>query len=128
MLTGARFVSAAGHRLFLTTPRGLFVIDVSDPAHPRLTGQLTGDFLRNPRCVALQFRYAFVSDDDGLKILDITNPDRPVPVRNGFVRLKNAGRLYVARTYAYVANGPEGLAIVDVENPERPRLDQMFNA
>lgn len=37
-------------------------------------------------------------------------------------------RLYVARTYAYVANGPEGLAIMDVENPERPRLDQTFSA
>jgi hypothetical protein len=36
--------------------------------------------------------------------------------------------LYIARTYAYVANGPEGLAIVDVENPERPFVDQMFNA
>ena len=36
--------------------------------------------------------------------------------------------MYVARTYAYIANGLDGLAIVDVENPERPRLDQMFNA
>jgi hypothetical protein len=36
--------------------------------------------------------------------------------------------LYVARTYAYVADGSEGLAIVDVENPEAPHLDQMFNA
>jgi hypothetical protein len=36
--------------------------------------------------------------------------------------------LYVARTYAYVANGLEGLAIVDIQNPESPRLDQMFNA
>jgi hypothetical protein len=36
--------------------------------------------------------------------------------------------LYVARTYAYVANGPQGLAIIDVENPERPFIDQMFNA
>jgi hypothetical protein len=44
------------------------------------------------------------------------------------VRLAKAGKLYVARTYAYVANGPEGLAIIDVENPERPRLDQMYNA
>jgi hypothetical protein len=34
----------------------------------------------------------------------------------------------VARTYAYIADGPDGLAIVDVENPERPRLDQIFNA
>jgi hypothetical protein len=36
--------------------------------------------------------------------------------------------LYIARTYAYVANGPQGLAIIDVENPERPFIDQMFNA
>ncbi|MGH8094569.1 MAG: hypothetical protein ACREIF_14040 [Chthoniobacterales bacterium] len=128
-LTGASFVAAAGHRLYMTTPRGLFVVEVGeDGAHPRITGQVTNGFLRNPRCVAIQFRYAFVTDDDGLKILDITNPDQPFPVRSGFVRLRNAGRLYVARTYAYVANGPEGLAIVDVENPEQPRLDQMFNA
>ena len=128
-LTGASFVAAAGHRLYMTTPRGLFVIEVGkDGSHPRITGQVTNGFLRNPRCVAIQFRYAFVTDDDGLKVLDITNPDQPIPVQNGFVRLRNAGRLYVARTYAYVANGPEGLAIVDVENPERPRLDQMFNA
>jgi hypothetical protein len=37
-------------------------------------------------------------------------------------------KLYVARTYAYVANGPEGLAIIDIEKPEHPRLDQMFDA
>jgi len=128
ILTGASFVAAAGHRLYVTTPRGLAVVDVTDPIHPRLSGELTGNFLRNPHCIAIQFRYAFVTDDDGLKVLDITNPVRPIPVRTGIVRLRNSGRLYVARTYAYVANGPEGLAIIDVENPERPRLDQMFNA
>ncbi|HJT81902.1 MAG TPA: hypothetical protein VJ719_11950, partial [Chthoniobacterales bacterium] len=128
ILNGATFVAAAGHRLYMTTPRGLYVIDVSDPEHPRLSGQLTNGFLRNPRCVAVQFRYAFVTDDDGMKVLDITDPDRPIPVRNGVVRLNHAGRLYVARTYAYVANGHEGLAIIDIENPEAPRIDQMFNA
>ena len=128
LLTGASFVTAAGHRLYMTTPRGLFVIDCTDPVNPRLAGQFTGNFLRNPRCVAIQFRYAFITDDDGLKVLNITDPDRPLPVSGGVVRLQTPGRLYVARTYAYVANGPEGLAIIDVENPERPRLDQMFNA
>ncbi len=127
-LTGATFGLAAGHRLYLTTPRGLFVVDCSDPMHPRIAGEYTGNFLRNPKCVAVQFRYAFVTDDEGLKVLDITNPDHPVPVSNALVRLRAPGRLYVARTYAYVANGPEGLAVIDVENPERPRLDQMFNA
>ena len=44
VLTGANFVAAAGHRLYLTTPRGLFVIDVHDPAHPRIAGQRNGRF------------------------------------------------------------------------------------
>jgi hypothetical protein len=127
-LTGATFVTAAGHRLYMTTPRGLFVIDCTDPMNPKLAGQYTGDFLRNPHCVSIQFRYAFVTDSEGLKVLDITDPYRPEPVRGAVVGLRNPGRLYVARTYAYIANGAEGLAIIDVENPERPRLDQMFNA
>jgi hypothetical protein len=128
VLTGATFVAATGHRLYMTTPRGLYVVDVSDVAHPRIVGSLTNGFLRNPRCVSVQFRYGFVTDDDGLKIVDLTEPTRPVPIPRATVRLNHAGRLYVARTYAYVANGPEGLAIVDVEDPESPRLDQMFNA
>jgi hypothetical protein len=126
-LTGASFVTAAGHRLYMTTPRGLFVIDCTDPMNPKLAGQYTGDFLRNPHCVAIQFRYAFVTDSEGLKVLDITDPYRPEPIRRAVVGLRNPGRLYVARTYAYVANGAEGLAIIDVENPEAPRLDQMFS-
>ncbi|HKP92685.1 MAG TPA: hypothetical protein VJS88_02220, partial [Chthoniobacterales bacterium] len=127
-LTGATYVTATGHRLYMTTPRGLFVIDCTDPMNPKLGGQYTGDFLRNPHCVSIQFRYAFVTDSDGLKVLDITDPYRPVPVPGATVALRNAGRVYVARTYAYVANGPEGLAIIDVENPERPHLEQMFSA
>jgi hypothetical protein len=128
LLTGATFVAATGHRLYMTTPGGLYVIDVSDCAHPRIVGSLTNGFLHNPRCIAVQFRYGFITDDDGLKIVDLTEPTRPVPLPRSTLRLNHAGRLYVARTYAYIANGPEGLAIVDVEDPESPRLDQMFNA
>jgi hypothetical protein len=78
--------------------------------------------------VAIQFRYGFITDDDGLKIVDLTEPTQPIPIPRATVRLNHAGRLYVARAYAYVANGPEGLAIIDVENPEKPFVDQMFNA
>src|SRR4030081_79771 len=105
VLSGATFVAAAGHRLYMTTPRGLFVIDVSDPMHPRIAGQLTNGFLRNPRCIAVQFRYGFITDDDGLKIVDLTEPTRPSPIPRATVRLNHAGRLYVARTYADVADG-----------------------
>src|SRR5207244_10840602 len=105
-----------------------YLIDASDPKHPLIAGELTNSFLKNPRCVAIQFRYGFITDDEGLKIVDLTEPTRPIPIPRGTIRLNHAERLYVARTYAYIANGPEGLAIVDIENPERPHLAQMFNA
>jgi hypothetical protein len=127
-LTGATFGVCAGHRVYITTQRGLAVVDVADPARPRLVGELADGFLRNPRAVSIQFQYAFVTDEDGLKVVDISDPVRPRAVRGAVVPLRNAQKLYVARTYAYVANGKEGLAIIDVENPHKPKLDQMFNA
>ena len=128
VLTGARYATAAGHRLFICTPRGLYVVDVSKPTDPRIVGQVTDGWLSNPRAVAVQFRYAFVTDDEGLKVLDITDPEHPVPVKDATVRLRDAHRLYLARTYAYVADGRDGLAIVKIENPEHPSLYELYNA
>jgi hypothetical protein len=128
ILDGARFATAAGHRLYICTPRGIVVVDVSNPMSPRVVGQLTDGWISNPRAIAIQFRYAFVTDDDGMKVLDITDPEHPVPVKGATVRLHNANRLYVARTYAYVADGPDGLAIIKIENPEHPSVFKMFTA
>lgn len=130
-LTGATHCFVAGQRLYITCSRGLVVVDLDpDPnlnLTPRIVGEYSGPFLRNPRAVAVQFRYCFVTDAEGFKIFDITNPDAPAPIETGRVDLKNAGGFYLARTYAYVANGAQGLAIINIENPERP-TNQMFNA
>jgi hypothetical protein len=78
--------------------------------------------------VQVQFRYAFVTDADGLKVIDLTMPDRPRVVPKAMAPIPNAQGLYLARTYAYVAGGPAGLVIVDIERPEQPRIDATFNA
>jgi hypothetical protein len=44
------------------------------------------------------------------------------------VPLKHAQRFYLARTYAYVADGADGLAFIDITNPAKPRLERMYNA
>ena len=80
------------------------------------------------RSTALQFRYLFAIDGEGLKVVDVTHPERPRLVEDALVPLADAHRVYVARTYAYVAAGPEGLVIVDVENPEQPSVYQRFTA
>ncbi len=76
----------------------------------------------------MQFRYAFVVDRQGLKVLDITDLAKPRVVPGAAVPLEDARNIYVARTYAYVSGGKQGLAIVDVERPEQPRLDRVFTA
>jgi hypothetical protein len=109
-------------------PKGLFVVDLDNPLQPRIVGTVGEPHVVTPRSVAVQFRYAFVTDAEGVKVIDVTNPTRPRPVKDAVVRLAGAHGIYLARTYAYVAAGAQGLAIVDVERPEQPRLDQVYDA
>lgn len=126
-LTGAMHSFMAGHNLYVVSEKGLFVVDVSKPSAPKLVGELTAG-LNSPKAIAVQFRYAFITDAEGLKVVDITNPVTPSLVTGAQVPMKSAGRLYVARTYAYVPNGAEGLAIIDIENPTKPRLEMAYTA
>ncbi|MCU1265077.1 MAG: hypothetical protein JWM21_1395 [Acidobacteria bacterium] len=126
VLNDANNITIAGTYAYITTDHGLVIASIDDPLNPVVVGDIRE--LKHPRSVAVQFRYAFVVDDEGLKILDVTAPDHAKLVAGAVVSLADARDVYVARTYAYVANGKDGIAIVDVEQPEKPRLDQMFNA
>src|SRR5690606_11351280 len=54
--------------------------------------------------------------------------DKPTLVAGATIPLADARRVYVARTYAYVAAGRDGLVIVDVTRPEQPHVYQTFTA
>jgi hypothetical protein len=124
-LNDANNVTIAGNYAYITTAQGLAIVSIDDPLNPRLVNRIS---LKHPRSVAIQFRYAFVVDDEGLRVVDVTLPEQARLVEGAFVPLAHAHDVYVARTYAYVANGKDGIAIVDVEQPDRLRLDQMYNA
>jgi LVIVD repeat-containing protein len=128
VLTGARRIAIAGTFAYVLTDKNLVVVDLDNPLTPRVTATMGAPDLNDPRGMAVQFRYAFVVDRDGLKVLDVTDLAHPKPVANALVRLDDARNVYVARTYAYVSAGKQGLAIIDVEKPDTPRLDRIFNA
>jgi hypothetical protein len=127
-LTGATKAFVAGHNLYVACPRGIEVVDITDPLHPKMAGEYSGPFIQNPIDLSVQFQYLFVSDAQGLKVLNIADPVHPIPLEHGVVNLKSPHRLYVARDYVYVADGSDGLAIIDIEKAEQPRLVQMFSA
>ncbi|MCE2509326.1 MAG: hypothetical protein J4G04_08600, partial [Nitrosopumilaceae archaeon] len=77
--------------------------------------------------------YAVVAsvDDDGIQIIDITNPTEPAPVAavtdevGGFTALDRAQGVEIAhidgKTYAVVAGGiDDGVQIIDITNPAEP--------
>jgi len=128
VLTGARRITIAGTLAYILTDRALVVVDLDNPLAPRVTANISAPILNEPRGIAVQFRYAFVVDRDGLKVLDVTDLAQPRPIANTLVLLEDARNVYVARTYAYVSAGKQGLAIIDIEKPDAPKLDQFFTA
>ncbi|NCP13699.1 MAG: hypothetical protein GW858_05985 [Sphingomonadales bacterium] len=121
VLTGARHVVLAGEIAYITADKGLVVADLADPGAPKVAAVQP---LRDARASAVQFRYLWVTDAEGVKLFDVTNLRAPVALPEGTVPLANAQRMYIARTYAYVAAKGDGLVILDVKNPRRPRVAQ----
>ena len=123
-LKGARHMVLGGYYAYILTDQELVVVNINTPLEPKLVTRLA---LNRPHSVALQFRYLFVTDVDGLKVIDITNPETPRLTPDNVIPLQQAQRLHLARTYAYVASGSEGLAIVDIKKPTQMQLYQLFS-
>jgi hypothetical protein len=128
VLTGARRITIAGTYAYILTEKALVVVDLDNPLAPRVTATIGAPVLDDPRGIAVQFRYAFVVDRQGLKTLDVTDLAQPKSIDNALVPFEDARNVYVARTFAYISAGKQGLAIVDVEKPDAPKLDQVFSA
>jgi hypothetical protein len=125
ILTGARNIYLAGAKAFIGTDDEVVVLDLDDPLKPKV--QTTWPAVK-PSAVAVQLRYAFMTDARGFHVIDITEPSAPRFVEKASISLADARSVYVARTYAYVGGGSEGVVIVDVERPEKPVVYTKFNA
>lgn len=124
VLNGASHITLGGHYAYITTPKGLVFVDINDPLKPR---HITTLPLQDARATAVQFRYLFATTAKGLEVIDITHPEKPEHT-GAVVPMADAQRVYLARTYAYVAAKKQGLVIVDIERPRKPVVYQQFTA
>ncbi|BBI20003.1 hypothetical protein EKJ_08500 [Qipengyuania flava] len=121
ILKGARHVTLAGDIAYIAADAGLVTIDLANPADPQLMAVRA---LTDVRASTIQFRYLWVTDAEGVKLFDVTDMRNPVAMPQATVPLADARRIYVARTYAYVAAKRDGLVILDVTKPLAPKLYQ----
>ena len=121
---------------------GVQIIDISNPAAPTAVSSVTDgvggfdelDGANNITTVQIgNSIYALVSTsiDDGVQIIDISNPATPIAVSSvtdgvgGFKTLDTASELTTVKigssTYALVtSNGDDGVQIIDISNPATP--------
>jgi hypothetical protein len=123
MLNGAKHITIAGTTFYITANAGVVVLDMDNPLKPRA---ITTIPFYGARATAVQFRYLFVTDDTGLHVVDVTDPNVPRRVMGADIALADAHRIYLARTFAYVAAGKDGLAVIDIEKADKPEMFQMF--
>ena len=143
VLTGARHITLAGDYAYVVTDKALVTVHLTKPwspdkpcevsnakggetcLAPRITSVVP---LRDPRATAVQFRYLWVTTANGLELMDVTNLAQPRAVAGAVVPLTDARRVYLARTYAYVAAKSQGLVIVDITAPVRPSIYASYTA
>ena len=124
VLAGAKHITIGGHFAYIAADRGLVIVDLDEPESPQLVAVVEMD---DARASALQFRYLLVTDATGLRVVDVTDPRAPV-LLDAHVAIRDARKIYIARTYAYVAAGAQGLAIIDLWQAAQPKLLRYFDA
>lgn len=125
ILNGARHIVMGGYYAYIAADAGIVIVNLNDPLKPVLTKVIP---VAGARASALQFRYLTVIDAAGMDVIDVTIPERAKLVPGARVPLVDAHRVYLARTFAYVAAGSEGLVIIDIENPEKPKVYMKYTA
>ncbi|MFV2055728.1 MAG: hypothetical protein ACC707_04635 [Thiohalomonadales bacterium] len=125
ILDGARHITLGGNTAYIIARVGLVILDLSRPLSPIVASVLP---LKDGRASALQFRYLWVTDREGLKVVDVTRIDKPNLLQDNTIRFANANKVYLARTYAYVAAGQQGIGIVDIKRPEAMKLLESYTA
>jgi hypothetical protein len=94
------------------------VIDISDPANPQLTGTFSTPGKTHD--VVISGLYAFIaSHGSGLRIIDISDPEKAWEVGYCHTPSFGAHGVFVSGSYAYIA-AHEGLSVIDISTLNKP--------
>ena len=98
---------------------GLSVVDVTNLQTPVLVAQLATPGSAND--VRVAGTVAYVAEDDGLQLVDVSDPAHPVLLGSLSFPAGRQVRVAVGGNLVYLADLTFGLHVVDVTNPMQPR-------
>ena len=105
--------------MYAAGSKGLSVIDLADPAAPRIRGSLALEGEAR-QVLADGPRVYLAAGRQGLWTVDVSDPDAPAAL--GHLATPGDTRAVAADgDRLYLADGPAGLTVVDVSDPSAPR-------
>jgi hypothetical protein len=139
-LDGANSIAISGNYAYVTSgdDDGVQILDISDPTNPVGIGSISdgdngADTLYGASNITISGNYAYVTSqdfsgsNDGVQILDISNPTNPIGVGsitdgvNGADELDGASSITISGNYAYVASQSDnGVQVLDISDPTNP--------
>lgn len=121
--TGGGDVVASTTNNFTGTNTFYSVVDIKGKiATPTAVGNIDfgagGGFVG----VVVRDKYAYMTNgDDGLRIVDVSDPANPISVGHENTNPFDAGKVTVAGNYAYVTY-QDGLSVIDISDPSNPQM------
>lgn len=98
--------------------RGLAIYNIARVGSPVLVASLTGLSVND---VTVKNNLAILSLDNGVQLVDVTDPTRPVEL-GAFQTAFPVSETEIGDGVAYVAGGAGGLTILNISNPSNPTL------
>ena len=118
--TRCYYARGIGNVVYITTHRGVAIINISNPSNPQHSGYISGTqgnqyILENMDISGDVLTVA--AHADGVFFFDITDPTNPVWVST--LPVQNAWAVILNGNYSYVADG-ETIKVLDVSNIQNP--------
>lgn len=116
-LKGANSICISGRYAYIASfnSGALEIVDISNPAAPVHVSSVTN--LTNARSVTVSGNYAYVTTDGFLRVVNITDPTKPVLLPNSF----GAARLVsVSGNYLYATTSGGQIRILNISTPSTP--------
>ncbi|MCK5079701.1 MAG: hypothetical protein KAR09_07135, partial [Bacteroidales bacterium] len=115
--------------IYIQTSNAIRLYDLTFPPIPVLRDSYPG----SPRAIYVKDGYGYISDQIGLVIIDVSDPDDLVFV--GSLQLEGAcydavvidGFAYVANNWYDASGGPGGVYAIDVSDPSDPVQSDFYN-
>lgn len=104
---------------------GLAIVDISNPQEPIFIGGCEAP-VAYQRWVHVQSQYAYMTVNDGIQIIDVSDPYNPDPVAYYYTPGRTDD-VYIRENHAYIADAQNGLIILDISNPPNPEFVASFD-